>query len=117
MTFIHSYPGFVTTDILKKSPDFPGWLKWIIETLSTNVAKQVTPEEAALCIIGGAVKVWHEQNEKDLGGSDQPVRGWFCMSEKGEVYDKPEASENVRRRVREHTWNLVDQAMDGGVKS
>ena len=48
---------------------------------------------------------------------DGPVRGWFCMSEKGEVYDdKPEASEDVRRKVREHTWTSVDQAINGGVK-
>ena len=115
MTFIHSYPGFVTTDLLNKSPDFPGWLKWIISALSTNAAKHVTPEQAAPYIVGGAVRVWREQNEKDRNG-DQPVRGWFCTSEKGDVYDKPEASEDVRRRVREHTWALVDQAMDGGVR-
>ena len=116
LTFIHSYPGFVTTDLLKNSPDFPGWLKWIIGTLSTNAAKHVTPEQAAPMIMGGAVRVWQEQAEKAKNGA-HPVRGWFCMSEKGEVYDKPEASEDVRRRVREHTWTLVDQAMDGGVKN
>ncbi|MCJ1240120.1 hypothetical protein MMC14_008120 [Varicellaria rhodocarpa] len=117
MTFVHSYPGFVTTDLLKKSLDFPGWLKWIIGTLSISAAKHTTPEEAAPWIIGGAIRVWQEQNEKEkIRKDDGPVRGWFCMSEKGEVYDKPEASEDVRRRVREHTWTLVDQAINGGVK-
>lgn len=57
-------------------------------------------------ILIGAVKFG--KKTKEMG------EGWFYMDEMGDEIVKTESPRDVRRRVRERTWEMVDKALGSG---
>jgi len=103
-TIIHSYPGFVRTDIMQNS-NFPGFIKWIVSARGEN-PNAVSPEVEGERMLVGSVRCWDKTAETG--------QVMFYMDEMGEEIKKVESSEDVRRRVREHTWERVEKAVATG---
>lgn len=93
--FIHALPGIVNTNIMNSLP-------WYMRLPSTGLASVlgVSPDTCAEYMLKGvdeAVKI------KD--------KNYAFVSRKGKVFEKPAWREEQIRKVRDHTWEIVDGAL------
>jgi NAD(P)-dependent dehydrogenase (short-subunit alcohol dehydrogenase family) len=102
-TFIHNFPGHVKTELVKNSV-----LKFVFGVTEFFRRRLMSIETAGEIIVAGSVAC----TERTRNGE----KGYWYVDEAGEEIVKAEAGKEVRKKVREHTWNLIDQALAGGVK-
>ena len=96
-TFIHAYPGIVSTGIFNKN--LPFYLKYPMAAVSSLMT--VTPETCAGYMVDGSMAA-HEATKKE--GKGRRVN----LDDKGRVVDKLSATEEQMDKVWEHTWAVVD---------
>ncbi|KAJ9091373.1 hypothetical protein QFC21_007228 [Naganishia friedmannii] len=105
-SFIHAYPGFVSTEIFNTSR-LPWYARFGAKGLSTVLA--VSPETCAERLLEGVA----ECKEKDLAGEASTVagspKGLWNIDDKGRILtNKNRADSETMEKVREHTWHAVD---------
>lgn len=93
--YIHAYPGLVATSITQ---GMPFYAKPFVSGLFKFVAIQ--PDVCAENLLSGVVTIRARKSEGR--------RGNWNLDEKGKVVEKKEAGEELRRKVEEHTWSLID---------
>ncbi|KAM0750476.1 hypothetical protein T439DRAFT_326443 [Meredithblackwellia eburnea MCA 4105] len=103
-TFIHVYPGFVKTNIMNNKDSKVHFFLRPLLYLSSFFNAGVAPSVQTGFMWQGAVEVRKKVVDGDAS------RSWSMMDAKGNEYDKPEASEEVRQKVREHTFEAIDAA-------
>ena len=96
-TFIHAYPGIVSTGIFNKN--LPFYLKYPLAAVSSLMT--VTPETCAAYMVDGSMAA-HEVTQK--AGEARRVN----LDDKGRVVDKRPATKEQMDKVWEHTWAVVD---------
>jgi hypothetical protein len=96
-TFIHAYPGIVSTGIFNKN--LPFYLKYPLAAVSSLMT--VTPETCAGYMVDGSMAA-HEVTRKT--GQARRVN----LDDKGRVVDKRPATKEQMDKVWEHTWAVVD---------
>ncbi|KAJ9121607.1 hypothetical protein QFC22_002226 [Naganishia vaughanmartiniae] len=111
-SFIHAYPGFVSTEIFNTSR-LPWYARFGAKGISTLLA--VSPETCAKQLLDGVA----ECKEKDLSGDAASSvagspKGLWNIDDKGRILtNKNRADSETMDKVREHTWHAVDsQAPD-----
>ncbi|KAI8715923.1 hypothetical protein NCS52_01101300 [Fusarium sp. LHS14.1] len=98
-TFIHAHPGIVQTDIYKT---LPWYIRGVPKALSQVFG--VSPETCAKNLLKGTYK---------CAAADKEGKFWSCINEKGDVVlDKPLWSEEQIQRVSDHTWKIIDDALN-----
>lgn len=103
-SYVHAYPGFVSTGIFN-TPRLPWYARWGAKGLSGVLA--VTPDTCARRLIEGMA----ECKRRDL--DDEVVTGMWNVDEKGRILQgKRRADEQLRERVRQHTWHAVDSQIE-----
>ncbi|KAJ9111698.1 hypothetical protein QFC19_001058 [Naganishia cerealis] len=105
-SFIHAYPGFVSTDIFN-TPRLPWYARLGAKGFSTLLA--VSPETCADRLLNGVTAC----KEKDLAGetstTSESLKGMWNIDDKGRILtNKNRADSETMERVREHTWHAVD---------
>ncbi|KAL4728048.1 hypothetical protein ACLX1H_004760 [Fusarium chlamydosporum] len=95
--FIHATPGIVRT---KVASSLPWYLRGPISFLI--VVLGVSPETCAKRMLKGV--------EKASAAGDKEGRRWGFINEKGVVFKKPAWTEKQVLKVREHTWEIIDNA-------
>jgi hypothetical protein len=104
-TYVHDYPGFVKTDLVK-SP----LLKFVfgITSLFRNDDRYTSIETAGETIVAGGVAL--------LLRTRAGEKAYWYMDDRGEEIAKCSTGSDVRTKVREHTWALIDQALGDSVR-
>lgn len=98
--FVHAYPGFVSTNIFA---NLPMLLRPVTTVLAGVLA--VSPDKCAENLLTGARTVTAE--------ADKSGRFWSCIDNKGHlVPNKPEWSADEIKKVEDHTWKIVDEAIN-----
>ncbi|EEU42896.1 uncharacterized protein NECHADRAFT_63193 [Fusarium vanettenii 77-13-4] len=98
-TFIHAHPGIVQTNIYKT---LPWYIRGVPKALSQVFG--VSPETCAKNLLKGTY---------ECAAADKEDKFWSCINEKGDVVlDKPVWSEEQIQRVRDHTWKIIDDALN-----
>lgn len=87
-----------------------GILKWIFSVTEFFRRRSVSIEYAGAVIVRGAIDCWSKTSK------DATSKSYWYMDDKGEEILKEVSPADVRQKVREHTWGLIDEALDGGVK-
>ncbi len=78
----------------------------------------LTIDQAGSYILSGSLACAKKTaNVTEKKESEKKAKTWYYMVEDGSVIEKPEASEEVTRKVKEHTWRLLDEALEGEVKT
>lgn len=104
-SFIHAYPGFVSTEIFNTNR-LPWYARWGAKGLSNILA--VTPDTCARHLIDGMVAC----KRRDL--DESPVTGIWNVDDKGRILgNKHRADDELTERVRQHTWHAVDSQAEG----
>ncbi|KAK4185138.1 hypothetical protein QBC35DRAFT_29413 [Podospora australis] len=97
--FIHVYPGFVSTNI---SSSLPWYLRGPSTVLMRTVG--VSPDTCAAYLLKGASEA--------TAAAEKKVKFWNNIDQKGhEVAGKAVWTEDQRKKVEDHTWNIIDQAL------
>lgn len=98
--FVHAYPGFVDTNLAQSLP-------WYLRPAS-RVASHllgVAPNSCAENMLRGT--------REAAAAGEKAGRFWSCIDDKGRlVANKPAWGEEQIRKVKEHTWKVVDGAID-----
>ncbi|KAI9154966.1 rhamnogalacturonate lyase c [Paramyrothecium foliicola] len=97
--FLHNFPGIVLTNI-------GGNLPWHVRVLAEGLsaALGVAPEECAVHMLRGSEEV--------AAAAETDGRFFGYVDRKGKaVPDKPVWTEEQRKKVAEHTWRIVDDAL------
>lgn len=98
--FVHAYPGIVQTNI---ASSLPWYLRPVTQAVGHLFA--VSPDTCAEHMIRGT----HEC----AAAGEKEGRFWSCIDDKGRlVANKPAWSEEQIKRVEEHTWKVVDDAIN-----
>ncbi len=100
--FVHAYPGVVQTSIGDSLP-------WFLRPVTKAVVglAGVSPAACAEHLLRGT-KECTEAGEKE-------GRFWSCINDKGRlVPNKPVWTEEEIKKVQEHTWKVVDEAINQG---
>jgi NAD(P)-dependent dehydrogenase (short-subunit alcohol dehydrogenase family) len=96
--FTHAYPGLVTTDIFKSLPIYLRLPAQGLAFLGTS------PDDCAKYLVDGTYKVADADEKED--------RFWSCINQKGVSVAKKEVwPEEDRKKVMEHAWKIVDDAI------
>ncbi|KAF5007521.1 hypothetical protein FDECE_6168 [Fusarium decemcellulare] len=98
--FVHAYPGFVGTGIFQ---NLPWYLRAGSQALSSLLA--TSPDTCAKNL---------------LKGTDEVAAGeklWSCIGAKGEVVNKSAWTDEQIKKVEEHTWKIVDEAISKDISS
>jgi len=103
MTFIHDYPGFVKTDLVKNT-----FLKAIFGVAEFFLRRQISPEAAGEIIVAGAIDLYLKTRSGD--------KGYWYMDEKGREIVKAVTEPGIREKIRKHTWSIIDMALGDGVQ-
>ena len=102
-TFIHAYPGFVATSTFH-NPALPLFVRLGLRVLSSLMAS--SPAECADRLLEGMVDAHRSSLDSASGGR------WNGL-DRGTVVRKRPVNEKVSERVRAHTWQLVDEQVEG----
>ncbi|KAI5449445.1 hypothetical protein NCC49_004666 [Naganishia albida] len=98
-SFIHAYPGFVSTEIAN-THRVPWYARLGAKAISPLLA--ISPDTCAERLIGAMA----ECSARDLDGEG---KGIWNVDEKGRVLEgKHRADEETLEKVRQHTWHAVD---------
>jgi hypothetical protein len=92
-TYVHAYPGIVSTPLLTKSMPFYARLPMKL----LGAVMSVTPETCAEHLLQGSADV-HAKG-----------RGSFNIDDKGREVQKTPATKEQMDKLWEHTWGLVDR--------
>ncbi|KAK4120550.1 NAD(P)-binding protein [Parathielavia appendiculata] len=98
--FVHAYPGFVQTNISNSLP-------WYLRPVARGVGHlfAVSPETCAAHMIRGTYEC--------AAAVEKEGRFWSCIDDKGRlVARKPLWSEEQIKKVEEHTWKVLDDAIN-----
>lgn len=101
MTFIHDFPGHVRSDLTRNMNVL---LKGLFAISEFFTRRQVEIEPAGETILAGGVECWRRTGDGE--------KGYWYIDEKGKEIVKSVSPEEVRRKVRMHTWEVVDRALD-----
>ncbi|RGP78869.1 hypothetical protein FLONG3_3068 [Fusarium longipes] len=93
--FFHAMPGIVRTNI---GSSLPWYLRGPASVLS--VVLGASPEKCAENLLNGV--------EKAAASGEKEGKHWGFINEKGGVFEKPDWDEEKVKKVKEHTWDLVD---------
>lgn len=105
-TFVHAFPGFVATDIMNNS-NMPGLLKMVSRGFLSLAATD--PDVCASRMINGMFEAKRKDENPQVGGIH---KGWWNITEKGVIIEnKPEADEEHRKIVREHTKKTIEEEL------
>jgi len=107
MTFVHDFPGHVRSDLTRNMNVL---LKGFFAISEFFNRRLVDIEPAGEIILAGGV----EYRRKTGSGLEE--KAYWYIDEKGEEIVKAVSGEEARRKVREHTWEVVDRALDWDLK-
>lgn len=111
------YPGFVKTDLVKNPI-----LSTIFNITGFFLRRSVSIDTAGDYILRGGIACWAKTNAHLVGtgtakDKNQGVQAYWFVDEKGEVIEKEKTPMDVMVKVRDHTWELIDEALKGVVTS
>jgi len=101
MTFVHDFPGHVRSDLTRNMNVL---LKGFFAISEFFNRRLVDIEPAGEIILAGGLECMRKTG---MGG-----KGYWYVDEKGEEIVKDVSGEEARRKVREHTWEVVNRALD-----
>ncbi len=104
MSFIHAYPGLVNTGLL--TTNMPGYVSFFTRPLAPLLF--MTPAKCASDLLEG-VRAARKLQE---GGSEVKGKNWWNLS-LNKVLTKKEVGDEMRDKVEEHTWEMVDGNSNG----
>ncbi|GHJ87856.1 hypothetical protein NliqN6_4258 [Naganishia liquefaciens] len=104
-SYIHAYPGIVSTEIFN-TPRLPWYARWGAKGFASVMA--VTPDTCARRLIEGMAAC----KRRDV--DDDAATGMWNIDDKGRILEnKHRADDELRERVRQHTWHAVDSQAEG----
>ncbi|KAI5464436.1 hypothetical protein BGZ63DRAFT_377650 [Mariannaea sp. PMI_226] len=97
--FLHAYPGIVKTNLFQT---LPWYMRGVAGGLSSLVG--VSPETCAANLLKGTYDV--------SAAEEKEGKFWSCIDSKGHlVKNKPTWTDEQIKKVEEHTWKIVDDAI------
>lgn len=98
--FVHAYPGVVNTKIVES---LPWYMRGPTRVLTGLLG--VSPDVCAEHLFKGSFEA--------AAAGEKEGRFWSCIDDKGRlVPNKPVWSEEQIKKVEEHTWKVVDDALN-----
>ncbi|KAK3897677.1 hypothetical protein C8A05DRAFT_19598 [Staphylotrichum tortipilum] len=98
--FVHAYPGIVSTGLMDS---LPWYMRGAAKMLGGLLA--VSPETCAEYMLNGT----------EEAAKERAAVGWSCIDDKGRVVaKKPEWTKEEIKKVEEHTWKVVEEAIKAG---
>lgn len=105
-SFIHAYPGFVSTEIFNTSR-LPWYARLGAKGFSTLLA--VSPETCAERLLDGVAECKAKDSAGEAPTPTGSPKGLWNIDDRGRILtNKHRADSETVEKVREHTWHAVD---------